>query len=120
MESKCKKIQIGKFISLVIDFSVTMTWFASFRFGIETLMPMMLLLTVLHVLFIIWAYRSIKRNSLIYDMPAQQKYIILVTLVVTFLLCLVFTLTGGSASALFTMLINGVLVLSYPNPRFVK
>ncbi|HEL2217157.1 TPA: hypothetical protein TZ820_002118 [Streptococcus suis] len=120
MENKCKKIQIGKFISLLIDFLVMLLWLASFRFDTVTLMPMMLLLTILHALFIIGVYHSIKRNSLIYDMPVQQKYIILVTLVVTSLLCLVSALTGGSASTLFTMLINGVLVLSYPDLRFVK
>lgn len=118
MEKSVKKFR--NFISLWMDFLVMMSWFASFRVSLNILIPIMLSLTVLHVFFITGVYHFIKRKSLIYAMPVQQKYIILGIVIVTSLLCLISALTGDNAISLFIMLMNGLLVLSYPNLRFVK
>lgn len=120
MKKSVKKLQIGNFISVLLDFLVMLTWLASFRFGGDTLLPVMLFLTALHASFIWWIYHFINRSGMIYAMPIQQKYLILGMLIATSLLCLISALMGGNASTLFVMLINGAMVLSYPNSRFAK
>ncbi|MGV3010403.1 hypothetical protein [Streptococcus thoraltensis] len=116
--NKLKRLlQFGFLLCLTIDLTVFYLFFRTIRVEGSHLTVYFLLLTILHVLVVLWAYAMLKRYKVNYVFFKQQMKIALLVVVASVLVVVPLFILKEDTIPMAMLLTNSVIFFLYPNRR---
>ena len=109
------KLQLGRLLSLLVDIIVIFLWIGDNTGKRSGIVIWMLSLTLLHVCLSAASLIFIKFKRIPYSWSKEQKNVIVLVSLMTFLISLFSILNRDNPITLYIMLVNGILVSSYPH-----
>lgn len=115
MKTIDNQLKVGKIISIVIDLVVMFFWFVNIKLGQRLFIDWLIILSVIHFSIVLTAYFILNYHKRYYKLGKQQVYIVTIVSLLTLVMTIFVFLTEGDALLLFLLLLNGIILLSYPN-----
>lgn len=115
MKTIDNQLKVGKIISIVIDLVVMFFWFVNIKLGQRLFIDWLIILSVIHFSIVLTAYFILNYHKRYYKLGKQQVYIVTIVSLLTLAMTIFVFLTEGDALLLFLLLLNGIILLSYPN-----
>lgn len=109
------KLQLGRLLSLLVDIIVIFLWIGDITGKRSGIVIWMLSLTLFHVCLSVASLILIKFKRIPYSWSKEQKNVIVLVSLMTILISLFSILNRDNPITLYIMLVNGILVSSYPH-----